>query len=138
MSEDKVNVDELVNVYLTIRREREILTEQFKAKDRELENDLTALEQVLLQECNKINANSINTPVGTVIRSIKDTFTCTDWDNFKKFVLENGAIDVLHQRIHQTNLKEFMNEHEGDGLPPGINVSREFSVTVRKPSKRSL
>jgi len=134
---EAINVEELVNVYLTIRREREILTEQFKAKDRELANDLSSLEQVLLQECNKINANSINTPTGTVVRSVKDTYTCIDWNNFKQFVLETGAIDVLQQRIHQSNLKEFMTQHEGDGLPPGVNVSREFTVVVRKPSKRS-
>jgi hypothetical protein len=136
-SNNSVDINELVNVYLTIRREREILSEQFKAKDRELDNDLTAIEQVLLQECNKINANSINTPQGTIVRSVKDTYTCIDWGNFKQFVLETGAIDVLQQRIHQTNLKEFMNQHEGEGLPPGLNVSREFTVIVRKPSVRS-
>jgi hypothetical protein len=27
-----------------------------------------------------------------------------------------------------------MEEHESDGLPPGVNVLREFGVTVRKAS----
>ena len=134
---ENVNINELVNTYLTIRREREILSQEFDAKDTELKNDMVAIEQVLLEECNKIDANSINTPVGSIIRGVKDNYLCTDWDNFKRFVLDNQLIDVLHQRIHQTNLKEYLSQHEGDGLPPGINVSREYTVTVRKPTKRS-
>jgi hypothetical protein len=42
---------------------------------------------------------------------------------------------LLERRIHQSNFREFLNGHEDDGLPPGINVMREFGVTVRKNSK---
>lgn len=134
---ETININELVNTYLTIRHEREMLAQQFEAKDTELKNDLAAIEQVLLAECNKIDANSINTPVGSVIRGVKDTYMCTDWDNFKQFVVQNQLIDVLQQRIHQGNLKEYLSQHESDGLPPGLNVSREHTITVRKPTKRS-
>jgi hypothetical protein len=45
---------------------------------------------------------------------------------------------LLERRIHQTNFKQFMSEHEGDGLPPGVNAMREFDVTIRKPSSSSV
>ena len=130
----ELNLDELVKIYLTIRNEREKLKSGWEVKDGELEQEMKLLEQSMLTVCNDTNASSIRTESGTVIRSLKERFTTNDWDNFKKFVLDNEAIDLLERRIHQGNFKEFMAEHQGEGLPPGVNVMREFTIVVRKPS----
>jgi hypothetical protein len=130
----ELNLDELVKIYLTIRNEREKLKSGWEVKDGELEQEMKLLEQSMLTVCNDTNASSIRTESGTVIRSLKERFTTNDWDNFKKFVLDNEAIDLLERRIHQGNFKEFMAEHKDDGLPPGVNVMREFTIVVRKPS----
>ena len=130
----ELKLDDLVNVYLTIRSEREKLKASWEVKDGELEQDMKSLEQSMLTICNDTNASSIRTESGTVIRSLKERFTTNDWGNFKKFVLDNEAIDLLERRIHQGNFKEFMAEHKDDGLPPGVNVMREFTIVVRKPS----
>ena len=129
-----LNLDDLVKIYLTIRTEREKLKSSWEVKDGELEQEMKLLEQSMLTVCNDTNASSIRTESGTVIRSLKERFTTNDWDNFKKFVLDNEAIDLLERRIHQGNFKEFMAEHQGEGLPPGVNVMREFTIVVRKPS----
>lgn len=135
-TKSEYELDELVKIYLTIRKEREMLSQQFELKDAELKAEMGAIEQVMLAQCNSINAESIKTGNGTIIKSLKENFVCGDWENFKKFVLENQAVELLQQRIHQTNFKEFLSQHEGDGLPPGINVLREFTITVRKPSTK--
>ena len=130
----ELNLDELVKIYLTIRTEREKLKTSWEVQDGELEQEMKLLEQSMLTVCNDTNASSIRTESGTVIRSLKERFTTNDWDNFKKFVLDNEAIDLLERRIHQGNFKEFMAEHKDEGLPPGVNVMREFTIVVRKPS----
>ena len=130
----ELNLDELVKIYLTIRNERERLKSGWEVEDGELEQEMKLLEQSMLTVCNDTNASSIRTESGTVIRSLKERFTTNDWDNFKKFVLDNEAIDLLERRIHQGNFKEFMAEHKDQGLPPGVNVMREFTIVVRKPS----
>jgi hypothetical protein len=130
----ELNLNELVKIYLTIRTEREKLKSSWEVKDGELEQEMKLLEQSMLTVCNDTNASSIRTESGTVIRSLKERFTTNDWDNFKKFVLDNEAIDLLERRIHQGNFKEFMAEHQGEGLPPGVNVMKEFTIVVRKPS----
>lgn len=135
-TKSEYELDELVKIYLTIRKEREMLSQQFELKDAELKAEMGAIEQVMLAQCNSINAESIKTGNGTIIKSLRENFVCGDWENFKKFVLENQAVELLQQRIHQTNFKEFLSQHEGDGLPPGINVLREFTITVRKPSTK--
>jgi len=45
-------------------------------------------------------------------------------------------VDCLERRIHQGNFKQFMAEHEQDGLPPGVNVMREYAITVRRASNQ--
>jgi hypothetical protein len=132
-----MKLDDLVTTYLTIRTERNTLKNQWEIRDAELKADLEQLEQAMLVACNAINADSIRTGSGTIIKSLKETYTCGDWDNFKQYVVENNALDLLQQRISQTNFKEFMSTRQDEGLPPGISTLREVSITVRKPTSKS-
>jgi len=97
---------------------------------------MSVLEAQLLDLCNQIGADSIKTSVGTVMRNLKERYWSKDWENFYKFVLEHKAVELLERRVHQTNMKSFMSEHLGEGLPPGIDVMREFTVTVRKANSK--
>jgi hypothetical protein len=129
-----MNTDELVKIYLTIRNDRDTLEAQWKAKDKELEEDMNMIAQQLLIICNDTNATSIKTDQGTVIKSLKERFTVSDRDEFNKYVREHDAVELFEGRIHQGNFKQFMSDRQDEGLPFGVNVMREFSITVRKPS----
>ena len=128
------DMEELVKTYLTIRNERDRIESEYKLQDEALKAEMTVLEQEMLAGCKEIKADSIRTPHGTIIKSLKERFTCSDRDNFNKFVLETGAVELFEARLHQGNFKEFMSERHAEGLPPGVNVMREFAITVRKPS----
>lgn len=133
-----MDTETMVRAYLNIRSERERLAREFEAKDAELKEDMTVIEQVMLQACDGINATSIKTNKGTIIKSVRERYGCSDWDIFRKFVYDNNALDLFEKRIHQGNMKEFMSEHKDDGLPPGLNVSREYVITVRKSTDAVL
>ena len=90
---------------------------------------------IYIERSNEIDADSIRTGSGTIIKTMKENFVCGDWDNFKEYVMNNDAIELLQQRIHQTNFKEFLSNRTDEGLPPGISTMREFQIVVRKPSK---
>lgn len=128
------NTEELVEAYIRIRDERARILREYEAQDSELKNDLEQLKVVLLSVCNEVKADSIKTAHGTVMRRLNERFFCKDWDSFRKFVIDNDAVELLERRIHQGNFKQFLASHEEDGLPPGVNVMREFDVTVRKSS----
>lgn len=128
------DTEQLVEAYVRIRDERTRLLREFESKDAELKGDLEQLKAVLLSVCNEVNANSIKTSQGTVMRKLNERFYCNDWDSFRKFVMENDAVELLERRIHQGNFKQFMSGNEEDGLPPGVNVMREFDITVRRAS----
>lgn len=129
------DTDQLVEAYLLIRSERDRLAREYEVADARLKEDMAKLEMVMLDLCNSVNADSIKTKHGTVMRKLNERFFCQDWDNFYKFVLDNEAVQLLERRIHQSNFKQFLSEHDGDGLPPGVNVMREYGVSVRKASK---
>jgi hypothetical protein len=130
-----VNTDELTEAYLAIRTEREKLLRDYEEKDGQLKTQLSVLEQELLSVCNSVNADSLRTKHGTIMRKLNERFFCSDYDSFKKFVMDNNAVDLLERRIHQGNFRQFMAEHADDGLPPGVNVLREYGVSVRRATK---
>lgn len=129
-----MDTEQVVKAYLAVRTERERILREYEAQDAKLKEDLKKIEAVLLDVCNTINADSIKTSLGTVMRKLNERYFCNDWDNFKQFVLENEALELFEKRIHQGNFKQFMESHDGDGLPPGVSVMREFGITVRKAS----
>ena len=136
MPEPKIQLDELVNAYLKIRNKKDSLFQEFQKQDRELKADLAQIEQVMLSSLNEVSADSIRTSGGTIIKTLKENYVCSDWSNFKDFVLDNEAVELLQQRIHQANFKEFLASRSEDGLPPGISILREFSIVVRKPTSK--
>ena len=131
----EVNTEKLVEAFIAIRNQRDRLLQEYENADKALKAESAQIEMALLNVCNSVNADSIKTTHGTVMRKLNERFFCQDWDNFYKFVLDNEAVQLLERRIHQGNFKEFMKDHEGDGLPPGVNVMREYGVSVRKISK---
>jgi hypothetical protein len=132
-----MNTDQLVETFITLRNERDRMRNEWEAEDAKIKEEMTTLDQALISICKEANATSIKTDKGTVIRKLNERFFCSDWDNFRDYVLEHQALELLERRIHQGNFKEFIAEREAEGLPPGVNVMREYGVTVRKPTSVS-
>ena len=132
----KVKVDSLVKAYLAIRLERDKLAKKYQQEDSEFKDQMNRLESAMLETCDDVGAETLRTESGTIMKTLKENFVCGDWDNFKTFVLENQALELLQQRISQANFKEFLSTREEEGLPPGISTMREFKITVRKPTAK--
>ena len=81
-----------------------------------------------------LGSKSVKTDAGTVILSQKTRYYASDWDEMKKFILENEAIDLLERRVAQTNMATFLEQNPGK-VPPGLNSTSEYEVSVRKPTK---
>jgi predicted metal-dependent phosphotriesterase family hydrolase len=85
----------------------------------------------LLDQMRSANVESIRTTEGLVYRTVSKKYWTSDWDNFYSFIMEHNIPQVLEKRVHQNNLKEFL-ENNPDLLPPGMNVDSEYSVTVQR------
>lgn len=126
-----VPVDKLAGIYIKIRDARAKLKSDYEAKDTELQEQMDVIEEQLLEACKSIGADSIRTAAGTVIRSVKNRYWTNDWDSMYSFVREHDAFGLLERRIHQTNMKQFIEENP-KLLPMGLNTDSRYSIVVRR------
>lgn len=128
-------LDKLVGVYVKIRDKRAELKKAFEAQDEELSAQLQELSNEMLERCKEMGADSIRTPHGTIIRSIKSKYWTSDWDSMYQFIREHDAFGLLEKRLHQSNMKQFLSENP-DVLPSGLNVENEYSIVIRKSKEK--
>jgi hypothetical protein len=130
-----VPLEQLTATYIKIRDARSQLKQQYEAQDVDLERQLRVIEQEMLEICKAVDANSIRTDAGTVIRSVKSRYWTNDWDSMYRFIKEHDAYALLEKRLHQSHMKQFLEENP-EIEPAGLNVEREYTVVVRR-SKES-
>jgi hypothetical protein len=131
---EAVNVEELVSVYVKIRdviREKE---EQYEAEIAAIKEQLDIVSSKLLDVCNKQNTDSMRTAAGTVSRRVQSRYWTNDWESMHNFIVENNAPFLLEKRIHNGNMKEFLTENP-DLLPMGMQMENKYVIQVRKASK---
>lgn len=133
-----MTAEELTDAYMNIRTEREKLSAKYKEDDDKLKSELEVVERELLKICSEQNVDLMRTKFGTVSRSIKTRVHVIDWDSFYDYIIEHKAPQLLTKRIHESNFEEFTSERKHEGLPPGVNVAREYTITVRKPKKETV
>jgi phage host-nuclease inhibitor protein Gam len=126
-----VPLNELTRQYVKLRDHRAEIKAAYESMDAGLKEKMDALETEMLDVCKAINADSIKTDSGTVIRSIKTRYWTNDWDSMHRFIAENHAFGLLEKRLHQTNMKQFLEENP-DLEPAGLNVDKEYTVVVRR------
>lgn len=131
MSDTNTNVDQLVAVYIKIRDARDEARRAADRVDSDFEEQLDTLNKEILEICRATGADSIKTSHGTAIRTVKSRYWTNDWEKFYDFMFENNVPELLEKRIHQTNIKQFLEENP-DMLPLGLNVDSEHSITVRR------
>ena len=124
-------LEQLTKVYIKIRDNRRVLEQAFKAEDEKLQEQIRAIEEQMLDICKKFNASSIKTEAGTIIRSVKSRYWTNDWDSMYQFIRENSAFAPLERRLHQSHMKQFLEENP-DLTPVGLNVDKEYTVVVRR------
>jgi len=124
-------LDKLAAVYIKIRDAKDTLTSDYKKQYATLEEQMGVLEAEMLEICKNMNADSVRTKAGTIVRSVKSRYWTNDWDSMYQFIKENDAYGLLEKRLHQTHMKEFLSENP-DLLPMGLNVESEYTVVVRR------
>ena len=130
-----VDLDKLATIYIKIRDKRAAIKEQFETQDEDLKAQLEILEQQMLEVCKDMNADSIRTPHGTIIRSVKSRYWTNDWDSMYDFIEKQGTFGLLEKRLHQTNMKAFLEENP-NLFPAGLNVENSYSVVVRRSKEK--
>ena len=135
MEELAIPADRLVAVYRRIRAAIEEREEAHTQEINTLKEKLEMVSDKLLKICNEQNLDSLRTPEGTVTRRVKSRYWTTDWEHMYKFIKENDAPFLLEQRVHNGNMKQFLEENP-DQHPAGLQVDSKYAITVRKPTNK--
>ena len=120
-----ISSDKLAEIYIKIRDKRAELKEKFEEQDNELKAQQDLLAEQMLALCHEQGADSIKTPAGTIIRKVDTRYWTTDWDSMYQFIEEHDAFPLLEKRLHQTNLKQFLEENP-DLLPAGLQADSKY------------
>lgn len=126
-----VPVEKLVKVYLKMKQKRAELTAAFDEQDNKIKAQMDKVKSALLEYCKDQNLESVRTAEGLFYRTVRTSYWTSDWESMGKFIVENGVPELLEKRLHQSNMKQFLEEHP-ELLPPGLNVDSEYTITVRR------
>lgn len=126
-----VPVEKLVKVFLKMKQKRAEITAAFTEQDEKIKAQMDKVKSALLEYCKNQNLESVRTTEGLFYRTVRTNYWTSDWESMGKFVVENNAPELLEKRLHQSNMKQFLEENP-DLLPPGLNVDSEYTITVRR------
>ena len=126
-----VNVEQLVKAYIKMRDARQQLQRKFDEADDRIKQQQDAVQQALLELCKETGTDGLKTSAGTVTRTVKTRYWTSDWNSMKNFIKEHDAFELMEQRVHQTNMKSFLEENP-NLMPPGMNIDSRYAITVRR------
>ena len=132
---DNITVEKLVAAYRKLRAAITEETEAHEARLAPLKEKLELVTAELLEFCNTQNVDSLRTAAGTLSRRVQTRYWSTDWDRFYQFVADNDAFHLMEKRIHNGNMKQFLEENP-DILPVGLQTDNKYVIQVRKPSEK--
>lgn len=124
-------IEQIVSTYIKLRDKRDMMYQEFKEKTAQLEEDMQVLKHKLVEISKETGVTSFSSPSGVAYRTVKNRYWTNDWGSFYQFMQEHGAMGLLEKRIHQTSMKEFLDENP-EVHPPGLHVDSEYEITVRR------
>ena len=132
MSEEAIPMDKLALIYRKIRDKISMLTKEYDTQVEALKAQQDEIKFAMKDQMKALGVKSVRTDMGTVTLTTKTRYATQDWDSFKEFVLEHKMVDLLEKRIAQLNMAHFLEENPTI-VPPGLNSTTEYDITVTKP-----
>ena len=118
-----------------MRTKKAELEYELKTKLEKVDTNMKKVKLVILERMKESGMEAMRTESGTVYRTEKESYYTNNWEAMGKFVVEHNVPELLEKRLHQGNIKAFLEEHP-DLLPPGLNSNTEYSVTIKSASKK--
>ena len=125
--------EKVVAAYINLRDAIDKMKSRHKSELQELDEQLEMLSQELLNRCDEAGGNISVPGVGRVARRITRNYWTSDWPALYEIIKEHDAFHLLHQRITNKAMQDFLEEHP-DLTPPGLNVDSKYTVVVTRAS----
>ena len=128
---EKPSAGYLIKRYLEIRHDIVILTDRFEKEVQPYKEGLETIENLLMDEINRLEGQSIKSEDGTAYRTPQTFFRVADREAWFNWVFSTGHRDMLTAHVAKEAVKEWMETENNDAPPPGVNVTRMYKINVR-------
>lgn len=126
-----MTLDKVIEGYLLLRAKKEALAKEQKEAMAPINEKLEKIEGYLMGHFNNTGTNSVACKgIGTAFVETRTDATVQDWGAVLAWIKETGSYEFLEQRVSKSTVKDYLEAH-GE-VPPGIKISRENVVRVRK------
>lgn len=122
---------DVIKAYLALRQKKDEIKDRHKAELAPVNDSIVKLEAWMLNTLNVASVDSMAFKgVGTMFKQLDTSVTVDDWSATLAWIQENGLWELLERRVSKTVCTDYIEAH---GLvPPGVKVSQETVVRVRK------
>ena len=131
MVNEEYTADKLASIYIKMRS----VIKEHEDEIAKVKKQQELVSEKLLELCNAENLDSLRTPEGTVTRRVQSNYWSSDWDEFYKYVKKHDAYFLLEKRIHNGNMKQFLEDNQED-IPVGLQANKKYIISVRKPTNK--
>jgi hypothetical protein len=128
------DASKLVRAYIKMRDAKTKIMRDADEKAADIQEQMDTVERELLEICKQTGQDGGKTEFGSFTRSVKTRYESTNWARMYEFIRTHDVPELLEQRVHQTNMKQFLQDHP-NLMPEGMNVNSRYAVTVRRVSK---
>jgi|TARA_X000001388_G_scaffold77237_1_gene77179 hypothetical protein len=128
---EEFSLEQVAAAIVAIRDEITKINKEADKKVKALDREKEALEKYCDQKLEQSGVESAKTASGTIMRQERVRFTTEDWERMYRFIEDNDAFELLEKRIHQTNMRRFL-EDNPEKEPKGLNAFRETKIVVRR------
>lgn len=125
-----MNPDELIDRYRRLRDKVKEIKDRHSAELLPYMTLMGQLEATGLRLMQESNTESLRTAHGTMFIVKRDSFSLSDPALFKDWCQTNNRIDLLESRVAKQGVQSYL--EETGVLPPGVKVSSDLTVNIRK------
>lgn len=131
IKDSEISLDKLISIYIKIRDAKSELKKKQDAEMQTLTDQQDMIATELKRRAMDADVTAFKTTAGTasMVTSIKAS--CGDWDAFGEFLKDQDPVEFLGKSVKAATIRAYMDSHDG-ALPPGINIFKEISVSVRR------
>mgnify|MGYP003344778302 CR=1 FL=1 len=129
------DANKLVQVYIKMRDAKAKIMRDAEDEANDIQAQMDTIEKALLEICKQTGQDGGKTSHGSFTRTVKTRYEATNWPKMYEFIRAHNVPELLEQRVHQTNMKQFIEENAGL-IPIGLNTDSEYTIVVTR-SKNS-
>jgi hypothetical protein len=124
------NVNDVISAFLQLRVQKEGIVERHKQELAPVNDAMNKCKAWIQQQLQDQGLKNFSGESGIAFLQTNTSVKVQDFDALLEWIKENDAWAFLEKRVSKSVVEDFIEAHAE--MPPGVSVSSEIDVHVRK------